>query len=327
MVMISKPFASVVNQTVHSYCLTCHEVDNAFIPCDGCSTVKFCSMQCKMNNKAHEYECGSNYHVFNYEDEEIDIKLAIQIILEALAIFRGEATNLKNFVEDLLRVTANFKKKETLTRLNDGKTRLQSLMSLQSVKSEKIAAEYVQIAFENIMNLPKVQQKFSAPEAQRFLLHFLAHNLAIIAENAFRIPNKDGESRGLIYDSFSYFNHSCSPNVINFVRGNSMVGITGRHIDSGEQLFIRYSNLARMDKEKRKAYLKKCWEFDCECDLCKSNTEITLSQYNRENKKGLHRLESELNISSAWDITRGAQMLVYKEKLQDLLENRNFLKI
>lgn len=190
-VMISKPFASVVNQTVHSYCLTCHEVDSAFIPCDRCSAVKFCSIQCKMNNKAHEYECGSNYHVFDYK-KEIDIKLAIQIILEALAIFEGEATHLQTFVEDLLRTTANFEKKATLTRLNDGETRLRSLMSLQSVQSEKLTVENVQIAFENMMNLPKVQKIFSDPDGFFYFISPIILLLFLRMLSKFLIKTENG---------------------------------------------------------------------------------------------------------------------------------------
>lgn len=328
-VTISKPFASVVNNTAGSYCLSCHEINKAFIPCDRCTFVRFCSMECKMSNNAHTFECGSNYHSVNYVD--IAIKLAIQIILEALGIFKGNATNLKNFVINLLSRTNKFKTQKRPTVIRDAESRLECVMSLESALHTHIDEQNVRIAYNRIMDLPEVRTRFSAEEDQLFLIHFLAHNLGVIAMNSFdgRLTGDNNSPyTGYIYDACSLFNHSCSPNVIKFQRGNTMVGITGRRINKKEQLCISYTNVEEMNREDRRAMLYKIWKFRCECERCLSKTEISDVLKQVAGKyDDLIRLENELSKRREWTTWRGAQMLLYKQRLDKLIANRNFLKI
>lgn len=324
-IAISKPFASVVNKTNDPYCLTCHELDNVFIPCGECSAVNFCSMECKMNNKAHKYECRSNFHDKKYDN--ISNKLAIQIILEALAIFKGNVKDLKIFVDDLVNKTNIFQQRE-VNQINDEKTRLQCIMTLQSIPSEKVEYGNVIEAFDKIWDLPRVRELFEAKEAKQFILQFLAHNIAVIQPNGFQTTLK-GTHGNLIYDSFSLFNHSCSPNVFNIMRGNIMVGITGRHIKSGEQLFISYCYMGYEKKEKRRKVLKKHWNFTCDCERCRDVNEITEAELKAEKAKDdLYQLEKELNDPIEYNHERGVQMLVYREQLRSYsIDNKIFLKV
>lgn len=224
----SRPFASVVNKTVKRYCLTCHEERNVFIPCDQCPNVNFCSLDCKDKNEAHKYECRTEFHNVQYRMNDIDIKLALQVVLEALAIFNGSAASLRRFVEKMPVVIGASNEvdsdegqpppnpRELPERITDKKSRFECFMNLHTERDINIKASEVEKGFNNIMNLPKVVEKFRTIKDQSFLQHFIAHDLAIIKANCFH--EKFGATRrALIYDSISFFNHSCAPNVLQFI--------------------------------------------------------------------------------------------------------------
>lgn len=146
-----------MNEGPDAYCLTCHDDKNVYIPCNNCSNVKFCCLECKTTNQSHQYECQSIFHTVKYRNNNgIEIKLAIQVVLEALAIFKGNVENLQQQIEEWCDATNKFERKPIPTQISDTMSRLQCFMNLQAAEHEDIESLHIRMAFENIMDLPKV---------------------------------------------------------------------------------------------------------------------------------------------------------------------------
>lgn len=164
----AKLFASVANRTNEPYCLTCHDVHNVFIPCDKCDDVKFCSLKCKSSNKTHKYECLSNFHRELYANQnQLGIKLAIQVVLEALAIFDGNVANLRDFIEglDVVRTAAQENLHENPQRrpenVNDIQSRFECFMNLCRDPIDSADTSDIRMASTHIMKFAASCKSFS----------------------------------------------------------------------------------------------------------------------------------------------------------------------
>lgn len=323
-VAVAKAFASVINRTTKPYCLTCFEFKNVFVPCDRCTNVMFCSLKCKMNNLTHEYECGTNFHAYNFTNDGINIKCAIQMVFEALVTFDGNVKKLFQFVENLIVETNGFRLQQYPANVNDKLSQFRCTMNLKTSKNAD-RLKYVQNAYDLIMELPKVRDLFSNDYyGQTFLLHLLAHNLAIIIRNGFLVMLEDTIT-AMVFNTFSMFNHSCSPNVIHILRGNTIVGHTGRYIQAGEQMCISYRCMDKLNHNQRKDELS-VWEFECKCERCSNHEEITMSEIQYAEKLSFHNLTKRLNKMENWTTKRGALMIAYAKHLDTgILENVHFI--
>lgn len=321
-VAVAKAFASVVNRRTKPYCLTCFEVENVFIPCDRCPSVMFCSLQCKTNNVTHEYECGTNLHGYDFTGYGIDIKCAIQMVLEALATFAGNVRKLYKFMESLIDETDGFRLLQYPAKVNDKQSHFRCTMNLQTSQSEDILT-FVQNAYDIIMEMPKVRNLFSDDYGQTFLLHLLAHNFALLTRNGFH--RWLGDTIGaMIFNTFSIFNHSCSPNVTHLVRGNMIVGITGRYIEAGEQMCISYRCVDELNRNQRNDQLHH-WKFECQCDRCSTSDEITMDQIRYAERLSTHDLKKRLNKKDDWTTRRGALMIAYSRHLDRIFKTGHFI--
>lgn len=89
------------------------------------------------------------------------------------------------------------------------------------------------------------------------------HVLEIFDANSFGVGGD-----GVVYLMGSRFNHSCEPNVafVTNVDGTKFF-LANRDIAKDEELFISYGHHSG-DNEKRKAWLKEMWDFECHCSKC-----------------------------------------------------------
>lgn len=115
---------------------------------------------------------------------------------------------------------------------------------------------------------------FPVNSKKRFLEHLHTHLFRVITANSFRTyPFEDVEG-AMLFDTFSLFNHSCSPNIVNVSRFNEMFLLASRQIYADKELRIGYGNFRKqvLRAERRKEVSS--FGFTCECELCGSESEI-----------------------------------------------------
>lgn len=71
-----------------------------------------------------------------------------------------------------------------------------------------------------------------------------------------------------LFPEASFFNHSCSPNLKKFRKGNRMIFQTTKDIETGQQMCIDYFHILDEPLLVRQQTLSKNWFFDCACDRC-----------------------------------------------------------
>lgn len=317
--IVAAPFATAVKNTKNvPYCLTCHAIDRNFIFCKNCSVAWFCNSRCRNANHTHEYECGTKFH----EIANLDAKCAIQIVFEAMTAF-------KHF-QDLSRfVKRAFKERDGIPTASDSKaSKLDCFIKLQTgeCKPNREKNEDREIAlhaYRMIATFPKVREYFQLErnkKGESILIQLLTHNVPAIVENCFRISlltkNHDELDRILLYDTLSYLNHSCSPNLINVIDGNLMTCITSQRIERGEQMFISYRPFERETRKNRQHQLRN-WDFVCQCVRCEYQREINHIEYKRANKMNKKEIERKLNRPYDWTPQKGAYIIRYRRLLND----------
>lgn len=293
----ARPFALVVDKTEHLYCLTCNESQRrSYVDCEHCDSVVFCAppKDCSNVNRTHEYECGSNFHNITY-GRNLDIKLAIQMVFETCVAY---ADNVQNLMNDVTRMLNGENKIgfEIPGQITNARSKFAAIMRLEGKHRTNLELR-AQQAYLTIIDLPAVQAVFDTTDArdQRFLQLLLAHFLMIIPKNSFEEPlpliqRRNNQipipSRMMIFDTFSYFNHACSPNVLAFMEWNCMTLFTSRPISQTEQLCIAYKYFDQnVHRAERQAFLRRSWGFDCQCERCEYYREINNNDMRIVNQK------------------------------------------
>lgn len=150
---------------------------------------------------------------------------------------------------------------------------LKYFQSLQTNELDKLN-RYPQLlqSYTNIYKFVKlaVSEELQPLVSIELVRQILGSNLT----NAFGIwsqPVIDTEEKDYfgfaIYPSASFFNHSCSPNLIKKREGDKLYFRTLSDINPGTELFINYGNYSNENVEIRQAQLKE-WFFDCMCIKC-----------------------------------------------------------
>lgn len=325
-VFISQPFAAVVRKLdKERYCLTCHEVYAEFLMCNDCGTVFYCSPECKSINVTHRYECETFFH----EIDDLDVKLTIQMVFEAMATFPDSLADLIEFVEN---ETNPLKLRELPKNSRNRKSRLQCILKLECERFENRVGENLteavkiaKNAFNYMKNFKLVQNYFGDGDGEIFLQHLIVYFTGIIHKNGFDIQllrKSTKFDRMLIYEVLSYFNHSCSPNLINIIDGNVMTFFASEKIHRERQLFINYygTNFDYEDTVERRRKLQDDFGFPCACRRCKYVRDIEDDERNLAEAMNITEIEEELNrrrTEEEWTPQIGAYIMRYVKHLMD----------
>ena len=95
------------------------------------------------------------------------------------------------------------------------------------------------------------------------------------AHNSFGIRSLDDDASEMFgygtWPSASYWNHSCSPNILKRRVGRTWTFTTSRDVMEGEELCITYlgGEEEELDVKARRDMLWKAWKFVCGCTRCK----------------------------------------------------------
>ncbi|KAI5960313.1 SET6 [Candida pseudojiufengensis] len=158
-------------------------------------------------------------------------------------------------------------------KLSEMKIEMILFDQLQSVEIEKYQKyPYLLYSYINMYKFIKLTctnglQPFITPNNVRSII---GKNLS----NAFGIwsnttsKKEDKEFLGFaVYPSASFFNHSCSPNILKTRINQDLKFETLKDIEKGEEICISYGNFSNESFETRQLQLKE-WFFDCGCIKC-----------------------------------------------------------
>lgn len=309
--IVTVPFASAVERVKDiPYCLTCHETDNDFLTCQKCSMVFYCNLKCKKANNTHKFECGTRFHKIL----DLDVKCAIQMVFEMMATFKC-FEELRDFIQQSVE---NWHGIPNTKNIRESMLYCITKLQLKTFKTDEEKVEIHKVAsyaYELIATFPEVRSYFKLDNnvGSSFLQHRLAHNISVIIQNGFQInlsANGRECERILIYDVLSFFNHSCSPNLLNYIEGNVMTCITSQRIQPGEQLFIAYRLFKKETKFERQRKLR-LWNFACHCVRCVYGREISNTEFRRADVMTKRNIEKVLNKKSCWTPQKGAYINRY----------------
>lgn len=81
-----------------------------------------------------------------------------------------------------------------------------------------------------------------------------------------------------LYPRASFFNHSCSPNLLKTREGSGIKFTALKDIEVGQEMFINYGSIKEPDFQIRRKLLSE-WFFQCGCEQCKTDElELNASQ-------------------------------------------------
>lgn len=239
-------------------CYTCFRVCMTCLACPNCSDMTFCSVDCKNRNQIHKFECGTFHSHLQHE-----LRFEIKALLIAIVSF-SNVDDLIQFVEDTL--LENSEKLPMSLNEDDLKSKYHFFFKLNTSAPHDFALKSAYIVYEYAISLPKIHDLFNNDRKMHFLMHLIMHHCLNSKTNSDASEN----SKFVGYVS-SLLNHSCAPNVISLFLGNSIICVTGRPIQKGEQLFTRYSYSNRNSPTND-------WGFDCKCEKCEP-TRAPLDRY------------------------------------------------
>ncbi|XP_055306389.1 SET and MYND domain-containing protein 4-like [Sitodiplosis mosellana] len=238
-----------------SVCHSCLRLGMNCMACPNCPDVMFCSVDCMNNDQIHKFVCGRFFATL-----PLPVRFVIKSILCAITSF-SDVDSLMQFVEGAL-----LEKPEALpTSLNDSKSKYHFFFKLSTIipyDDELLKA--TDMLYRCMITLPKVSNLFDCDRKKRFFMHLLMHHVLVCNTNKFGCDDTK-----YVANVTSLMNHSCAANVISYPLRGYVIGVTGRPIRKGEQLFINYSKeLDGMPSNERKAELKSRRGFDCKCERC-----------------------------------------------------------
>lgn len=330
----AKAFARVADKSEKAYCISCLLHEGTYTKCDTCLLVLFCSKDCKQK-KAHQFECGTNFHCIEF-GENLDVKLALQMVFESLVTYESSITELMQAVEEL--ITAGEIDPSVPTEIKESKDRFKCIMKLWADSCDSSWEGKVYLAYKLIMEFPKIVELFPREDHKSFLWHLLAHFMKVIKLNSFKVK-QESLTIEMIFDSMSFFNHHCSPNAFHFIVRDKMILISSRPIAKDQEVCICYDadflSVNKNTKERRKI-LNDRWNFDCNCDRCRkggdtsdddSNVEITDQNLNTVRSSNILRtmekiIDDKFKSGTAWTVEMGASCIAYFKLCMEQL-NRN----
>lgn len=295
----AKPFACVADKSTHPYCITCKAEESVSRPCPHCHQVLFCYSDECLQNQTHQYECNTNFHCVEF-GEDLDVKLAIQMVFECLAIYGS--------VPSLMKLKFPNRNNNYPTHIRTPIERFQCIMKLHNYPPENYETK-VFAALKMISDFDQIKRLFRTSIQKRFLEHLLAHFLRVIAANSFELQQPHIRLCA-IYDSISFFNHSCSPNASTFISESKMIVISSRQIQPRDQVYICYKSefySAEYETQERREMLNSLWKFHCECERCENGAEINQRDIVRVNKTLLRGLRSNTGRLEALELALNPQ--------------------
>ncbi|XP_018324993.1 SET and MYND domain-containing protein DDB_G0284059 [Agrilus planipennis] len=280
-VVEEKPFCSVLAKDYHTKnCQNCIKSVKLPIACPRCSSVVFCSLECRDNalDGFHSRECEMLPSLIQ-SAASVNCAMALRLITcRDLNYFRN-FKNLNNLPECEKKNFEFFNHIYSLCRHEEqrqpGDFLLYTAMALFLLKLLMLT-DY----FGNVQNDSLSDTKaFVGSLILRFLqiLQFNSHELSELQPEP--LDTQSGKKScvsvdigGALYPTLALFNHSCEPSIVRYNIGNRIVARLIKSVKKGDIIYENYGPMYTTDpKLNRQKYLKDRYWFICKCIPCEEN--------------------------------------------------------
>ncbi|XP_031617133.1 uncharacterized protein LOC116337000 [Contarinia nasturtii] len=263
-ILVEEAFTSISNSFDTTTCFTCQKTCANFIPCERCVDVMFCSIECMGGSEIHKISCGEVYHRMpSYT------KFVLQSILKAVVTFPSIDLLIK-FVKAKILM-------QTVDMVMDAKMKNYELFFELTTSNQELPILLIHQVYTTLMKMTLIADLFSTKTKQRFLMHLVAHHAQVLLCNSYGGFEKEQNQQitATMTNVASFFEHSCTPNLMQFSIGNRTVLITNQFIKAGDHLYIDYwpedEGGNNESTESRAILLQKNFNVSCKCRKCNPN--------------------------------------------------------
>lgn len=242
-VIIEKPFHKSLTKIVtQGRCVNCFKSNFLdLLPCSSCTTVMFCSDECKKSawESFHKFECSS---IDDMTEDDSFLMMIQRSLFEILSIC-GSLENLEKLVEENPTPITAFD--IDMNSYDSNYLNKKLILVCQSLECAPETLEDVKFAKSFVDYHEHVKEVWKTEKQRDFLIKFIVKFIGIMNRNAFKThwpsPSSNVEEQGCaIFLTISMLSHSCSPNLFRVRDGENMVLIVRKPIKVNEQLFLAY---------------------------------------------------------------------------------------
>lgn len=321
-IAIEDPFsASIGIDSRYQQCANCFKQNFLNLkPCYGCMSTMYCSEECKTMDfqKYHKFMCdradkSTAIHSFMWTAP------IFKQITEAFHKLNRNAAGLEDFSYRCDESPVNLfdfdLSQNSQMDTNKHKKMIAIANNLKPKMPRKLSFEEKITSFELHINLyPGLAQVFCCIDCKNFghrIFAKLSENIYIKDDN--QELNEYWNWFSGVYFLRAYMNHSCVPNVSNFIAdGGKMLYIVQAPIAAGGQLFVDHAEkLTSLPIPERQVKMLREFNFKCSCEACsnypsKSDRECQVVDKDKEN-------DSEQQLTIARDLNVAISIGKYRD--------------
>lgn len=253
-------------------CCICLKKSYNLVPCKHCTSAMFCYGECQTST-LHEAECNLNANI----DIEGKLSFLTRTVLYAIGLF-DSVDDLMEFFEQKNSSDTSYLPSSTINE----RAKYQNFSNLRphtKTIRTKNCDPMIYFAYRAITESNIGRKLFKTLRHKRFLIHLIWQHLAIISlgyVHEFTDKKNEFKTQNLSV-TYSYMNHSCTPNAMFHLVDNWEIVTVIRPIKAGEEVYLSYFDKECFlgKHEERQQYLgilNDCYGFICYCDLCKQQT-------------------------------------------------------
>ncbi|XP_069705768.1 SET and MYND domain-containing protein 4-like [Periplaneta americana] len=289
--VVEKPFASVLLQEhFKTHCYNCLQPSVCLIPCFYCSTVMYCSEECRALSwkSNHSIDC-----LLLPVLQKLDIGkmgfLALRIVI-TVCNSQGVHSLIKSLEEGCkVERTKGFSSDGTYSSLDYnsiywlvGNTERRGVTDLLRRSITAACILNCVTTMTNLFSKIKTTEVDDSNSSLRIVGGLLLRHLQNLPCNAHEVSElvktegptmwESTEIGAAAYAVLSLINHSCDPNVVRHSYGDTAILRAIRPIAKGEQVLDNYGyHYALHGKLERKSQLRSQYFFDCNCVVCEED--------------------------------------------------------
>lgn len=270
-ILVDKSPVSKLLTNQYMHCSICLEQSNTLTPCKNCTNAMFCpSPECR-SSILHEAECSLNPEF----DGDGKLFFLLRTVLHAISLFDNIDQLMAFFVE-----SEDCTQKPLPLPTTNKQSEYRNFTHLQPHSNYILMDKLdplIYFAYRAVLQ-SSIGQKFTTMRRKRFLTHLIFLHMSIISLGyVYEYTSSQSKSQHLSV-TFSYFNHSCTPNAMLYFVGHQYEVVkTMRPIKANEEICISYFGKESFTgtpdaRKERLDALYNHFPFQCSCDLCKNRT-------------------------------------------------------